>query len=41
VAKGFSVHGEGPISDLAELAPALQRALAAVKSGQTAVVDVG
>jgi hypothetical protein len=40
VAKGFGVHGEGPISDPAELAPALKRAPAAVKSGQSAVVDV-
>jgi len=40
VAKGFGVHGEGPISDPAELAPALKRALAVVKSGQPALVDV-
>jgi acetolactate synthase I/II/III large subunit len=40
VAKGFGVHGEGPISDPAELAPALERAIAMVKSGQPALVDV-
>jgi acetolactate synthase I/II/III large subunit len=40
VAKGFGVHGEGPISDPNELAPALKRAIAAVKSGQPALVDV-
>jgi acetolactate synthase I/II/III large subunit len=40
VAKGFGVHGEGPVSDPDELAPALRRAVAAVKSGQPALVDV-
>jgi acetolactate synthase-1/2/3 large subunit len=40
VARGFGVHGEGPISDPAELGPALKRAIAAVKSGQPALVDV-
>jgi len=40
VARGFGVHGEGPISDPAELAPALKRALAVVKRGQPALVDV-
>jgi len=40
VARGFGAHGEGPISDPSELAPALKRAIAAVKSGQPALVDV-
>jgi acetolactate synthase-1/2/3 large subunit len=40
VARGFGVHGEGPISDPAELAPALKRAIAVVKSGQPALIDV-
>jgi acetolactate synthase-1/2/3 large subunit len=40
VARGFGVHGEGPISDPNELGPALKRAIAAVKSGQPALVDV-
>jgi acetolactate synthase I/II/III large subunit len=40
VAKGFGVHGEGPISDPNELAPALKRAIAMAKSGQPALVDV-
>jgi len=40
VARGMGVHGEGPIIDPNDLAPALKRALAAVKAGQPAVVDV-
>jgi acetolactate synthase-1/2/3 large subunit len=40
VARGFGVHGEGPIIDPKDLAPALSRAIAAVKSGQPALVDV-
>jgi acetolactate synthase-1/2/3 large subunit len=40
VARGFGVHGEGPITDPAQLGPALKRALAVVKSGQPALIDV-
>ncbi len=40
VARGFGVHGEGPIEDPKDLGPALKRAIAMVKSGQTALVDV-
>jgi len=40
VARGFGVHGEGPITDPKDLAPALKRALAVVRSGQPALVDV-
>jgi acetolactate synthase-1/2/3 large subunit len=40
VARGMGAHGEGPIIDPKELAPALARAIAAVKSGELAVVDV-
>jgi acetolactate synthase-1/2/3 large subunit len=40
VARGMGAHGEGPIVDPSDLAPALKRALAAVKRGQPAVVDV-
>ena len=40
VARGFGVHGEGPISDPADLAPALKRAIAVVKSGHPALIDV-
>jgi acetolactate synthase I/II/III large subunit len=40
LAKGFGVYGEGPISDPNELAPALKRAVAMVKSGQPALLDV-
>ena len=40
VARGMGAHGEGPIVDPKDLGPALERAIAAVKSGQPAVVDV-
>src|SRR5215472_9134194 len=40
VARGFGVHGEGPVTNPNNLAPALKRAIAAVKSGQPALVDV-
>jgi acetolactate synthase-1/2/3 large subunit len=40
VARGMGAHGEGPVVDPNDLAPALRRAIAAVKAGQPAVVDV-
>jgi acetolactate synthase I/II/III large subunit len=40
IAKGFGVYGEGPISDPSNLGPALKRAVAMVKSGQPALLDV-
>jgi len=40
IARGMGVHGEGPITDPKDLAPALARAVAVVKSGEPAVVDV-
>jgi acetolactate synthase-1/2/3 large subunit len=40
VARGMGVYGEGPITDPKDLAPALARAIAVVKTGETAVVDV-
>jgi acetolactate synthase-1/2/3 large subunit len=40
VARGFGVYGEGPISDPKELAPALKRALALVRRGEPALIDV-
>jgi acetolactate synthase-1/2/3 large subunit len=40
VAKGFGVYSEGPITDPAQLGPALQRAVAVVKRGEPALVDV-
>jgi acetolactate synthase I/II/III large subunit len=40
VARGLGAHGEGPITDPKDLAPALKRAIAAVKAGGPAVVDV-
>ncbi len=40
VARGFGVYGEGPITDPKDLGPALKRAIAMVKTGQPALVDV-
>lgn len=40
VARGLGAHGEGPISDPKDLAPAIARAVDAVKAGGPAVVDV-
>jgi acetolactate synthase-1/2/3 large subunit len=40
VARGFGVYGEGPIVDPKDLGPALKRAVAMVKTGQPALVDV-
>jgi acetolactate synthase-1/2/3 large subunit len=40
IARGMGVHGEGPVTDPNDLAPALARAIAVVKSGEPAVVDV-
>lgn len=40
LAESYGVHGEGPITQPEQLAPALARALKVVKSGQPAVVDV-
>jgi len=40
VARGFGVHGEGPVTDPRDLAGALSRALAVVRRGEPALVDV-
>ena len=40
VAQGMGVYAEGPISDPKDLAPALRRALAVVKRGEPALLDV-
>jgi acetolactate synthase I/II/III large subunit len=40
VSRGLGAHGEGPITDPKDLVPALKRAVAAVKAGGPAVVDV-
>jgi thiamine pyrophosphate-dependent acetolactate synthase large subunit-like protein len=40
VAKGFGVYAEGPVTDPRDLGPALQRAIARVKAGEPALVDV-
>ena len=40
VAQGLGVWAEGPITDPSKIAPALKRALAEVKNGRPALVDV-
>jgi thiamine pyrophosphate-dependent acetolactate synthase large subunit-like protein len=40
VAQGFGLHAEGPIADPGELGAALKRAIAVVKKGEPALVDV-
>jgi acetolactate synthase I/II/III large subunit len=40
LAQSLGVHGEGPINDPNAIGPALSRALAAVKHGEPALVDV-
>jgi acetolactate synthase-1/2/3 large subunit len=40
VAKGLGVYAEGPISDPKDLGPALKRAIAVVKRGEPALLDV-
>jgi acetolactate synthase I/II/III large subunit len=40
VARGFGVHGEGPVTNPDDLGPALARAVAVVKRGEPALVDV-
>jgi acetolactate synthase-1/2/3 large subunit len=40
MAKSMGVYGEGPIENPRDLGPALQRALAVVKKGEPALVDV-
>jgi thiamine pyrophosphate-dependent acetolactate synthase large subunit-like protein len=40
IAQGYGLHAEGPISDPAALAPALERALARVRAGEPALLDV-
>jgi thiamine pyrophosphate-dependent acetolactate synthase large subunit-like protein len=40
IAQGYGIYAEGPISDPNELAPAFERALARVRSGEPALVDV-
>jgi len=40
LAQGMGVHGEGPISDPKDLAPAIRRAIQVVKNGDPALVDV-
>jgi thiamine pyrophosphate-dependent acetolactate synthase large subunit-like protein len=40
VARGMGVYGEGPIENPKDLAPALRRAVAVVKKGEPALIDV-
>jgi thiamine pyrophosphate-dependent acetolactate synthase large subunit-like protein len=40
LAQGLGVYAEGPIANARDLGPALQRALAVVKKGEPALVDV-
>jgi len=40
LAQSMGMHGEGPISDPSDLAPAIQRAMEVVKRGDPALVDV-
>ena len=40
MAQSFGLYGEGPIRDPADLGPALQRAVAVVKKGEPALIDV-
>ncbi|HEX6997924.1 MAG TPA: thiamine pyrophosphate-dependent enzyme [Gammaproteobacteria bacterium] len=40
IAQGYGVYAEGPVADPDELGPALERALARVRAGEPALVDV-
>jgi len=40
LADSMGVHAEGPITSPADLAPAIKRAIATVKSGEPALIDV-
>ena len=40
LAQSMGLHAEGPVSNPRDLAPAIRRAIAAVKNGQPALVDV-
>jgi acetolactate synthase-1/2/3 large subunit len=40
IAKGYGLYAEGPITDPKDLGPALKRAIARVKTGEPALLDV-
>ena len=40
LAQSLGVHAEGPIANPGDLAPAISRAIATVKSGEPALIDV-
>jgi len=40
MARSMGMHGEGPINDPKNVLPALKRAVATVKRGEPALVDI-
>ena len=40
MAQTYGMYGEGPISNPNDLGPALKRAIAVVKKGEPALIDV-
>jgi thiamine pyrophosphate-dependent acetolactate synthase large subunit-like protein len=40
LAQSMGVHAEGPITDPADLGPAIQRAIAVVEAGEPSLLDV-
>jgi thiamine pyrophosphate-dependent acetolactate synthase large subunit-like protein len=40
LAKAYGVYGEGPIDTPSEVGPAIRRALAVVKRGEPALIDI-
>jgi thiamine pyrophosphate-dependent acetolactate synthase large subunit-like protein len=40
MAKGYGMQGIGPITDPADIAPALKRAVEIVKSGEPVLIDI-
>ena len=40
IAQGYGIYAEGPIADPTALGPALERALARVRAGEPALLDV-
>jgi thiamine pyrophosphate-dependent acetolactate synthase large subunit-like protein len=40
IAKGYGLYAEGPITDPKDLAPSIRRAIARVKAGEPALLDV-
>jgi len=40
MARSMGMHGEGPVNDPKDVVPALKRAIAVVKKGEPALVDI-